>query len=230
MKKGSLFCGLIGSALVLGTAPASYGCPAGLTCGPATVYEVTVHSIELCTGTDGTSCEGAAVVGQGARTFDIASVAVGAEVGSYATISNLQVGTTYTHARVTVDTSFDIRGTTPDPGAVGNVCNTEGTAGTVAVPATVAGGGALATSTLVLPQPGALAGAITAAGTYTPLGIVHNGTTLTMVGPLPAPITITTQAPSIDIAFDTSEGLGSADVGGLCALFPAPPDVVITLN
>ncbi|MEW6501358.1 MAG: hypothetical protein AB1456_07700, partial [Thermodesulfobacteriota bacterium] len=76
----------------------------------------------------------------------------------------------------------------------------------------------------------ALAGAITAAGTYTPLGIVHNGTTLTMVGPLPAPITITTQAPSIDIAFDTSEGLGSADVGGLCALFPAPPDVVITLN
>jgi hypothetical protein len=228
MKKSSLFCGLIGSALVLGSASASYGCPAGLTCGPADVYEVTVHSIELCTGTDGTSCEGAAIVGQGARTFDIASVGVGAEVGSYATISNLLAGTTYTHVRVTVDTSFDIRGTATVVGL--GACNTEGTPGTAATPATVAAAQALATSTLVLPQPGALAGAITAAGTYTPLGVVHNGATLTMVGALPAPITITTQAPSIDIAFDTSEGLGAANISGACGLFPAPPDIVVTLN
>lgn len=224
MKKKIFLSGLISCGVMLAFSPASYGCPAGLTCGAATVYEVTVHQIELCTGTDGTSCEGAAIVGQGTQTFDIASAAVGAEVGAYGTISNLQVGTTYTHVRVTIDTSFDIQGTA-NVGGLG-VCNTTGAGGTIAAPEQHATGGILATSTLAIPSPGAL---ISAPG-YAALGIVHNGATATMVGPLPAPITVTTQTPSIDIAFNTNEGLGAANMAGSCGLFPAPPDIVVALN
>lgn len=215
MKKSSFFYGLIGSALVLGSASASYAsCPPGLTCGNANPYNVTVHQIELCTGTDaaGTGCVGAAIIGQGARTFNIASASVGTAIGSYGTISNLQVGATYTHMRVTIGASFDLAGSvTGVLGVPGNTCTTAGT------------------QTFTIPAPGSLPG-VTAA-MYAAQGMIHNGATVTAVGQLPAPVTITTKAPSFDVAFDTGAGLGAANNGfGACLFFPAPPSVTFTYN
>lgn len=207
MKKSSLFCGLIGSALVLGSASAGYAA-ALLSYGAADVYKVTVHKIELCTGSTGGSCEGAAIVGQGTKTFDIASAAAGAEVGAYGTMSNLQIGATYTHVRATIDASFDIAGTVSGvDGIGGGYCTT-------------------AETSLSIPAPGVM---ITAEA-LADMGIIHNGATVTAAGPLPAPITITSQAPSIDIAFGTSTALAAYNNSGNCAYIPAPPDVVFTLK
>ena len=55
--------------------------------GEATVYKVTLTKIELCTAaplsskTD-TTCTGATTVGTGNKTFDVASVTAGSQVGS----------------------------------------------------------------------------------------------------------------------------------------------------
>lgn len=78
--------------VVIFPAQNSFACPPGLTCGPADVYEVTVTRIELCTGTTGTDCQGATVIGSGAMTMDIAGAASGAQVAAYGTVENLQVG------------------------------------------------------------------------------------------------------------------------------------------
>lgn len=202
-------------------------CPAGLTCGPATVYEVTVQQIELCTGTSGTDCLGSAVIGSGTLSVDIASAAAGAQVATYGTVENLQVGSTYTHVRVTVATSFNISGTTPDPGA-GDVCVTNGGTGTITSPLGVAAGpGTATTSTLAVPTVAAVGAS---SDLYTSQGMVHNGSTLTMVAALPTPLVVATSMPSVDIAFDTSEGLGSVAAGGNCLLFPAPPTISVTQN
>ena len=73
--------------------------------GVATKYDVTTTKMELCTGPPSSetdvSCSGAVVLGEGNKIFDIASVAVGAEIGSYVGSSGLPIGTTFTHMKVT---------------------------------------------------------------------------------------------------------------------------------
>ena len=54
--------------------------------GAATVYKVTLTKIELCTAAPladkkDTTCTGATTLGTGNKTFDVASVSAGAEVG-----------------------------------------------------------------------------------------------------------------------------------------------------
>ena len=64
--------------------------------GEATVYKVTLTKIELCTAaplaskTD-TTCTGATIVGTGNKTFDVASVTAGSEVGSFVSTSGFQL-------------------------------------------------------------------------------------------------------------------------------------------
>ena len=81
--------------------------------GAATTYIVQMTKFELCTDVDshGGGCVGAFVVGSGAKSFDIASVAVGQAVGSYASNVNLPVGTTYKYVRFTLSRTFTISGT-----------------------------------------------------------------------------------------------------------------------
>ena len=81
--------------------------------GPATIYIVQMTKFELCTDVDsnGGGCVGAFVVGSGAKNFDVASVAVGQSVGSYASNVALPVGTTYKYVRFTISRTFTISGT-----------------------------------------------------------------------------------------------------------------------
>tara|TARA_B100000579_G_scaffold388711_1_gene362031 strand:+ start:1855 stop:2649 length:795 start_codon:yes stop_codon:yes gene_type:complete len=83
--------------------------------GPATVYKVTITKIELCTAVPlanehDVTCTGATTVGSGSKTFDVASVSAGADVGSYVSTTGLPIGTTFTHARPTISRAFTIKG------------------------------------------------------------------------------------------------------------------------
>ena len=83
--------------------------------GEATVYKVTLTKIELCTAaplaskTD-TTCTGATTVGTGNKTFDVASVTAGSQVGSFVSTSGLPMGTTFTHVKPTLTREFTMKG------------------------------------------------------------------------------------------------------------------------
>lgn len=96
--------------------------------GVATKYEVTMKKMELCTGpptseTDVT-CPGLVLVGEGTKAFDIASVAVGSQIGSYLGSSGLPIGTTFTHVKVTFSRMMTIQGSVTMAGCT---CRTEST-------------------------------------------------------------------------------------------------------
>lgn len=230
----NVFAGLV-AAIFLSASVANAACVvdvfAGFTCGEATTYEVQISQIELCTGTSGTDCENAAVIGSGTQTFDIADAAVGAQIGSYGTLDNLVPGTTYTHIKMSLSTSFNIQGTVAVAG-LGN-CNTPaGGIGTPANDLTCAGAcGALGTSTLAVPAVSSLPGGTDpTAAFYASIGLVHNGATMSIVIVLTNPVTINTTLPNVDIAFRTEEGLAAYNNGGNCSFFPQPPEVSLTVK
>ena len=83
--------------------------------GPATTYQITMKKIELCTAAPlanehDTTCTGATVVGTGNKIFDVASVTAGAEVGSFVSTAGLPIGTTFTHAKPTMNREFTVKG------------------------------------------------------------------------------------------------------------------------
>ncbi len=232
----TVFAGLV-AAIFLSASVANAACVvdvfAGFTCGEATTYAVQISQIELCTGSSGTDCENAAVIGSGTQTFDIADVAVGAQIGSYGTLENLVPGTTYTHIKISLSTSFNIQGTVTGIAGVGGDCNTPaGGIGTTANDLDgVAAGVALGTSTLAVPAVGSLGGGNPTAAFYASFGLVHNGATMTIVIALTSPVTINTTLPNVDIAFRTEEGLAAYNDGtNNCAFFPQPPEVSLTVK
>lgn len=133
--------------------------------------------------------------------------------------------------RTTLSTSFNISGSTGDPGGVGGDCVTDGGSGTTTNLLSIAAGADQATSTLAILTLDTLTALGAPDNTYASQGMVHNGTTMTIVAALPTPLTITTTMPSVDIAFDVSAGLGSVNNGNNgCLLFPAAPTISMTLN
>ena len=83
--------------------------------GAATVYKVTLEKIELCTAApladkNDTTCTGTTTVGTGNKTFDVASVTAGAEVGSFVSTTGLPIGTTFTHAKPTLSREVRMKG------------------------------------------------------------------------------------------------------------------------
>lgn len=193
----------IGVVLILGALPgvASAACVLNLglgeVCGAATRYDVSVQSVALCTEA---SCANPVLVGTGARSFDIASAAVGAAVGSYANMDSVSGGT-YTHVRTIVSRTFSITGA-----AVG-ACAAQ-SAASLSVPNDNAGLDA------------AMSGA----------GITWNDapakSQLRIISALAAPLTVskTSSMPSISVKFGTANGVMC--IAGTA--FPAPPDVSIT--
>ena len=78
--------------------------------GKTSVYKVTMQKAELCTGaTSVNDCQGAVIIGEGAKEIDIAAVDAGAVAGSYGDATLLPLGVTYTHMRVTIDRKFSIK-------------------------------------------------------------------------------------------------------------------------
>jgi hypothetical protein len=83
--------------------------------GPATTYKITMKKIELCTAAPlanehDTTCTGATVVGTGNTTFNISSVTAGSDVGNFVSTAGLPIGTTFTHAKPTMNREFTIKG------------------------------------------------------------------------------------------------------------------------
>ena len=224
--KRHLFIGLAVIGLVLGLgAPAL----AQLTTGNATTYVVSVTSIELCSSA---ACSSPAVVGSGAKDFDIASAAVGGAIGAYASTGGLPKGRTFTHIRATMSRTIRVSGNAGSPPGVTGDCITDGTAGSATAGATITPGQAAAASNLVVPDVLSIGGVAPTAAEYAAQGLtLVDAASMRFVAALASPVTIGETPPSIDIAFQTRNAVGAANNGAnLCLVFPQPPVSSITFN
>ena len=87
--------------------------------GPASKYVITITKIELCTGYPDSgeydvTCNGSVTVGEGSLTLDIASVDPGTEIATFSNTNGLPIGTTYTHAKLTLTKDLIIKGYAQD--------------------------------------------------------------------------------------------------------------------
>lgn len=201
----------------------------------ATVYQVSVEKIELCTSS---ACASPTILGSGAASFDIASASVGASLGSYASTDGLPIGATYTHIRATISRTFEIKGTVAGGsvtgGTPGGDCSTITTPSVSAASYTAGGitahSGAESTQTLVVANSGAYGGGQPDYSAYPALGIVDNVATMTFTTALSSSYTVGDQPPTITISFSTANSLGAYNAGGNCALHPLPPVATITIK
>lgn len=182
----------------------SAACLAGNTCGPATRYDVTLLEAALC---QDAACTTPIVIGAGAKTFDIASVAVGASLGSFASFDTIPPGT-YTHVLFISARTFTITG----PALA--ICPAQNNV------------------TLDIPNgddPAIPVDAIAAAGLAWLTWNDVAKTQIKMIGTLPTPLVIpqTGTRPSVSIAFGTQNALGCTG-GGLS--LPQAPEVVVSLQ
>lgn len=201
------------------------------TTGTPSEYSVSVSKIELCTEA---TCATPFVLGAGAQAFNIASAAVGGQLGSYASATNWPVGTMFSHIRVTMSRTIGITGSVtavPGVGGTGNCATTANASanGTTAGVGTNTGAAALSQS-LYVPDVGAFAGQPTA-GAYSANGITLSGTSFTWLAALPQSISVTTQPPSLKVSFNVTNALGAFNDGaGGCSMIPQPPSVAVAFN
>lgn len=205
-----------------------------------TIYQVTLKKVELCTSSDGAgSCVGAFVIGSASRAFDIAGVNAGAQVGSYANLSNLPVGSTFTHVRATVDLAIVIRASGAD--GANPTCYSSASGGgsvSAASSATFAGGPAQ-NSTVYVPHIGTY-GIGGGSSTLTEADFQTSGSRGYIKRPndfdvlityqLTAPFTpVRNQQPQVTVKFDVTGAVG-VFFTGICEMFPEPPSVSITVR
>jgi len=227
--------------------------------GAASVYKVTMKKVELCTGSTGvTVCTGAVVIGEGAKTVDIAAVDAGAVAGSYGDAALLPLGETYTHMRVTIDRKFTVKtsaaintGATPDAcvtqAATDTLYGTGGEAGNRFTKAiTVPDDGTAAEMNLYLTNDsykvclGASTCATTTGGTndytsptyatYMESHAADFGQEHVMIYALTTPYTVSLIPPTIDISFGTQEAIGATEVGTRCLMLAFEPVCTITIK
>lgn len=190
----------------------------GTNSAPAAVYEVNVLQAELCRSA---ACTNPYILGSGNQVFDIGSVSAGAEVGQFVDLQNIPLFETWSHVRVTLDTTFTIQGGDAN-------CQTGGGPGTRgAFLAGVAGPGNGTPTQMELPNEAIIPGAYT----YASDNIVQTDgdPTFMVTVPLTQPYTCTGEMPRIEVQFDTSQAFGY-NAGGGCggAIFPQPPTITVT--
>jgi hypothetical protein len=217
------------------------------TNGPATEYVVQLKKIELCTDL---SCTTSHTLVEKTMALDIASVSVGAQVGSYAKEIFLPPrNVTFTHLRSTVDGTFTITGYAPSTLGGSSYCyTTSGSDGSK----TALAGGSLTNSaataaasansvSLELPSDGGVNVAF-----YINGGTVNGNWTYnagqTMVGndflhtvALSSPYVYSGKIPVIDMAFGTQLAVQGTEMGGGdasndCNLSPGEPVITVTIN
>ena len=211
--------------------------------GPATQYTVTVKKVELCTDS---SCSTAHTLVTKTAAMDIASAAVGASVGSYASTMALPpMGVTYSHMRSTIDRTFTIKGYALSA-STGNYCYTDGSsgtqtafaAGTHTTSAATAASSATA-SALELGDAGAITAIINGTTTTVTMdynsGISLSGDDMLYTLALSSPYTYYGQTPIIDMAFGTKNAVNVMEMGGGtasndCNLFPGEPSMTVTFK
>lgn len=180
-------------------------CPgAAAGCGAATRYDVDVQEVALC---QDAACASNHVVGAGAKTFDIASAAVGAAIGAYANVDAIPVGV-YTHVRVVISRNFKIS-----------------TAGVIS------GCAAQTNATLSIPNtPNDGFDGLNGLGP----ALTWNDAAQTQVRVIqafPAPIAISKAGtrPAVTVKFNTQTGFMCINTPGATP-FPAPPEVTFSVN
>ncbi len=227
--------------------------------GPASVYKVTMTKLEMCTASTGvTNCEGAVVIGSGAKTIDIAAVDAGAAAGSYGDVALLPLGTTYTHMRVTILRKFTVKTSTAiDTGGTPDNCVTQAATDTLygdteaarkfTHAITVADDGTAAEMNLYLTNDSylictnATCGATAAATndysspTYATYMETHDADTDTehvMIFALTSPYTVTMIPPTVTISFGTQEAIGATDPGSgsRCMMIAFEPVCTVTIK
>ena len=226
--------------------------------GAASVYKVTMKKLELCTASTGvTVCTGAVVIGEGAKTVDVAAVDAGAVAGSYGDAALLPLGETYTHMRVTILRKFTVKTSAAiDTGGTPDACVTQ--AATTALyggteasrkfthAITVADDGTAAEMNLYLTNDSYLVctNATCSANnggstndytsptyaTYMESHDADTGTEHIMIFKLTSPYTVSMQPPTIDISFGTQEAIGAVNVGTRCLMLAFEPVCTITIK
>lgn len=203
--------------------------------GDATTYEITITKIEIC---ESSACASPLTIGSSSKEFNIASAAVGAEIGTYAPLNTIPKGTTATHMRVTMSRAIDIAGVVDGiiagGGAPNYSCGTDSTDTTSTITAGgvgVVGGNGTSAQTLYVPDELAIGGA-PAAGTYAAAGItLISATEMRMLQSLGKTVTMGDIPPVIDIAFYTEDALQAENNGANgCLMLPGVPTVEITIT
>jgi len=225
--------------------------------GAASVYKVTMKKLELCTASTGvTNCDGAVVIGSGAKVVDIASVDAGAVAGSYGDPALLPLGVTYTHVRVTILRKFTVKTSAAiDTGGTPDACVTQAATDTLygdteaarkfTHAITVADDGTAAEMNLYLTNDSysictnATCGATTGStndytsptyATYMESHDSDTGTEHMMIYALTAPYTVSLISPTINISFGTQTAIGASDVGSRCLMLAFEPVCTITIK
>jgi len=179
------------------------------TCGPATSYKITLVEAALC---QDANCTSNYVVGSGTTTFDIASVTVGASIGSYANFDSVPPGT-YTHMRAIISRTITM--TAAAVVATNGTCPAQN-----AAPLSVYNGSE------------GYGDAITVAAIP---GVTWNDpakTQIKAITTLTTPLVIPQagRRPSISIAFGTTSALLCANIGGPAVLLvPQPPEIAVSV-
>ena len=213
--------------------------------GPATQYMVTVKQVELCTSS---TCTTAHTLVTKTSGMDIASAAVGASVGSYAsTMTMPPMGVTYSHMRTTIDRTFTIKGYALSA-ASGNYCYTDGSPGTktafaAGLHTTSASTAASSATASALELPNTTNVTLRYLGGTAPVPITYSseislsGDNMLFTKELTTPYAYYGQTPLIDISFATSTGVGSVEAqggddtnGADCNLMPGEPSMTITIK
>ena len=227
--------------------------------GPASVYKVTMTKLEMCTASTGvTSCDGAVVIGSGAKIIDIAAVDAGAAAGSYGDVALLPLGTTYTHMRVTILRKFTVKTSAAiDTSGTPDACVTQAATDTLygdteaarkfTHAITVADDGTAAEMNIYLTNDSylictnATCGATAAAtndyssptyATYMETHDADTGTEHVMIYELTSPYTVSLIPPTVTIAFGTQEAIGATDPAGgsRCMMLAFEPVCTITIK
>jgi len=211
-----------------------------------TKYEVTMKKVELCTSS---ACTTTTLLAEKDGTFDIASASAGADVGDWITGYALEIGTTYTHIKATINSTFTIRGYITDDNSNGlseDYCVTAAsplTASSGTSPAVVAESSATTNADMSYEVPnyldadnGSFYGTTTKT-TFDANGLtkVNDAATFTWIAALSSSYTPTaSSAPKITISFDVTNQLGAAGVNvsgnWQCAIYVKPPTVGVSLT
>ena len=216
----------------------SFNISKAATGAPATYFN-TIYAVNLCgPGSSLTECLDPVVLGTNAAgsTFDLGSISAGESAGSLGNLSNANMGVTYSFAQVVLSRAFTMTGT------VGSCVTKTGADFNISSPSAVAG----AASGTAVPQ---VIGVPTGAtidsnmiGTTSTNGI--NGADNTSGNgniadaepnmkfrfAIAEPFTLRTgKLPTIEIAFDLSEGISfSSDC--TTSVTPGPPVVSVTFK
>ena len=196
-----------------------------------TSYKPTVTKVELCTSS---ACSSPTILGNATKEFDIASASVGADVGVYLSDFELPIGTTFTHMRSTISTTFKVTGTVD---VSGETCNTvaspTGAASTATVTAKTATDGTLAEMSWIVPNTNGGGDYSDLTSSFASNGIAKTdgASTFTFTIALAVPYTPKgTDVPQIRMSFNVADTLVATESGGTCVLYLDPPVQTVTIT